>query len=358
MNITFLIGNGFDISLGIKTSYADFYNWYYEQASNKSHIKDFKEHIFSQKGEYWSDFEAGLGKYTENFTVETVNDFFECYSDAQSSLVEYAKRESEALDFESYGDEDFKILSENLLNYYGELSPTERDVFKSIEEKAKRENIKYNFISFNYTNILDLFVEKLSKTPLRSYKDGSIHYATTVNPNVIHAHGFTYEYPILGVNDESQILNKDLLEVPYFKETVIKPFCVKAIGQSWHKKALQTIDNSQVICVLGMSLGATDTQWWTMLLNWLKANASRHIIIYWYTKNPPPKTLTYENLRLIGDVKGSLTNYCNFKESEIISIKERIHVVINTKNVLRLPIKQMHKIHIDVSQEEKAVTNK
>ena len=358
MNITFLVGNGFDISLGIKTSYADFYKWYYEQASNKSHIKDFKEHIFSQKGEYWSDFEAGLGRYTENFTVETVNDFFECYSDAQSSLVEYVKKETESLYFESYSDKDFEYLSKNLLNYYGELSPTEREVFKAIEDTTKKENTHYNFISFNYTNTLDLFVEKLSKKPLRSYKDGSIHYSTTVNPNVIHAHGFTYEYPILGVNDESQISNKDLLEIPYFKETIIKPFCVKALGQSWHKKANQTIENSQVICVLGMSLGATDTKWWITLLNWLKESANRHIIIYWYTKNPPPKILTYKNLRLIGDVKERLTNYCNFNGSEKTRIKERIHIVINTKSVLRLPIRQMHNIHIDVSQEEKAVTIK
>ena len=38
MYITFLIGNGFDINLGLKTSYSDFYDCYKNRASKDSVI--------------------------------------------------------------------------------------------------------------------------------------------------------------------------------------------------------------------------------------------------------------------------------------------------------------------------------
>ena len=63
MNITFLVGNGFDMSLGIDTSYRGFYQWYCEQPSNSDHIEKFKEHIKNDiegDGENWADFEMGL----------------------------------------------------------------------------------------------------------------------------------------------------------------------------------------------------------------------------------------------------------------------------------------------------------
>jgi hypothetical protein len=78
MDITFLVGNGFDIAAGIKTSYRDFYNWYCNQPSASPCIEHFKREIqddVKKGGENWSDFEIGLGKYTSRFDQETVEEF-------------------------------------------------------------------------------------------------------------------------------------------------------------------------------------------------------------------------------------------------------------------------------------------
>lgn len=39
MNITFFIGNGFDLNLGIKTSYSDFCPYFFEHSSDDNIIK-------------------------------------------------------------------------------------------------------------------------------------------------------------------------------------------------------------------------------------------------------------------------------------------------------------------------------
>ncbi|WP_210139047.1 AbiH family protein [Staphylococcus sp. GDY8P156P] len=83
MEITFFIGNGFDLANGLSTSYIDFYNYILKANKEKNilskeniflkEIKDFMEKdddIDVQEGESkyidWSDFEQALGAYTAN----------------------------------------------------------------------------------------------------------------------------------------------------------------------------------------------------------------------------------------------------------------------------------------------------
>ena len=86
MKITFMVGNGFDIGLGIESSYIAFYNWYCKRPSKEEHIQMFKKDIMNDMSrdipadeKTWADFELGLGEYTANFTKETVYKFIVCY---------------------------------------------------------------------------------------------------------------------------------------------------------------------------------------------------------------------------------------------------------------------------------------
>ena len=42
MDVVFLLGNGFDINIGMKTRYCDFYDYYFKQISLNDIIKTFK----------------------------------------------------------------------------------------------------------------------------------------------------------------------------------------------------------------------------------------------------------------------------------------------------------------------------
>jgi len=63
MNITFLIGNGFDRNLGLKTTYSDFIKWYKKTPPKTDILKKFREYI-NDNEELWSAAEEELGKYT------------------------------------------------------------------------------------------------------------------------------------------------------------------------------------------------------------------------------------------------------------------------------------------------------
>lgn len=82
--------------MGIQSSYAKFYEWYYDKTSIVGHINAFRKNIkddvnsnVPDEDKTWADFEVGLGKYTTNFDKKTVEQYLSCLEDAQENIVEY-----------------------------------------------------------------------------------------------------------------------------------------------------------------------------------------------------------------------------------------------------------------------------
>ena len=253
MDITFLVGNGFDIAAGIKTSYRDFYNWYCNQPSASPCIEHFKREIqddVKKGGENWSDFEIGLGKYTSRFDQETVEEFIECYEDAHEKIVQYIEEEHQRFEFVATREE-IAQLSKGILLFYQELSPQEQATIKSIIKKEQSESTQVHFISFNYTNLLQKCINFVSKEPLRQWQYNGYSHQNKVDASIIHIHGISNKYPILGVSDASQIANHELLSVPHFRDIMLKSESVNAIGEFWYQNSENLIKCSRIICIWG-----------------------------------------------------------------------------------------------------------
>lgn len=86
MNLLFVIGNGFDLQLGLPTSYSDFYKYYISRPSQSEVISRLKGEI-SQNQQNWSDLELALGKISANYS--DVDTFCEVYDDIQTELQRY-----------------------------------------------------------------------------------------------------------------------------------------------------------------------------------------------------------------------------------------------------------------------------
>lgn len=343
MRITFMVGNGFDLGLGIKSSYDAFYNWYCKIPSGKPHIQQFKQDIMADMDRNllndertWADFELGLGAYTANFTKETVEEFLDCFEDAQMGIAAYLIEQELAFHSEQYDEKSYITFRKSILNFYEETPDIEKNIIKESLNNTMTEDREVTVISFNYTNSLERVLEKMPDKPLATWTVLGKQYTYRINPNIIHVHGTTTEFPILGVNDDSQIANKELLNTSQFKEMLIKATCVSTLGRLWHDQAEDQIKNSQFICILGMSLGASDAKWWKLIAQWLADNDKRHVIIYWYEKNPPYGVSIFKQIRCISNVKSKLLSYSNLPDAVKERISNHIHVVINTEKFLQL----------------------
>ena len=140
MQITFLVGNGFDIAAGLDTSYAAFYRWYCQQPSPKKHIERFKREIADDVrtgGKNWADFEIGLGQYTSHFTVNHAARFLECYEDAHEMIVKFLELQKDAFDLDHISEEALAFFKDGLLRFYQDLSPQEIRLFEDIMDNDK-----------------------------------------------------------------------------------------------------------------------------------------------------------------------------------------------------------------------------
>ena len=344
LKITVLIGNGLDVSLGIKSSYGDFYKWYCNQKSKVAHIQKFRDDIkedisrdVPDDEKTWSDFELGLGKYTEEFSVDNVSDFVDCLEDAQSSIRDYLHAEQNKFVVGDFTDESVSAFRLNLAKFFAELPEIERDAVQSSLNGARQENKEIQFITFNYTDSIERILENLPNDLFATWNYGSSVYGYKINKTVHHVHGTVNEFPVLGVNDESQIANKQLLDVEQFKDFMIKADNITALGLRWHSVAENHISQSRVVCVFGMSMGASDAKWWKKLAFWMLPNPERHLVLYWYMKDPPNRIQSIKQLKVVNMVKDQFLRYAdNMSVSDKQKIKARIHVVINTKQFLTL----------------------
>lgn len=336
MYITFLVGNGFDIASGLDTSYAAFYNWYCNQPSTSPLVGELKKNIINC-GENWADFEIGLGKYTSSFRHGMEPDFFGCYEDAHEKMIEYIEGEGNQVDFSSL-ESEIEQMKIGLLNFYEELSSQERQAIQSVYRRDRTNDTILQFISFNYTNALDRCVSLLAKEPLNEWTANNVVHTFRVSSSVVHVHGTIDEYPILGVNDKSQIACPDLCQVRQFSEVMIKPESIDAIGRFWHEDARKRIADSSIVCVYGMSLGDSDKIWWQNLMHWLANNRNGHLIIYWYAREKQYSRSILKRNSEIDRVKKRIVSFLEATNAFSEFVQERIHVILNTNNVLKISL--------------------
>lgn len=279
MRITFLIGNGFDINVGLATKYSEFYKYYVDKYPNDLLAKDIDENY-----EFWSDLEMGLGKYTANILPDKEEAFWESEELMENALADYLEEQMSKIQINTE-EKEKEIAGEiqrSLIKFKEEF-PKEQQQFLEQQLRTIRDAIVYSFISFNYTNALDTCVDltkEIIKKDFGNHKaDNGSMYSHVVG-DVLHIHGTTKEELILGVNDVSQIANDTFNENVFYQQCLIKGEANKRLGQNKIQDARNIINSSMIICIFGMSIGETDRMWWEYLGKWLMGSSNRRLVIF------------------------------------------------------------------------------
>ncbi|WP_455061048.1 AbiH family protein, partial [Parvimonas micra] len=165
MKITFLIGNGFDINLGLKTKYSEFLDYYLdskkledikgrklsdEEILKKEHIERFKKYVNDNIEFWWSKGELALGKYTSELSEGEGKRFLDCQRDFANELSKYLQSQEKNIDYEINKEKIIKSLC-NLSNIVNMFPYKIKNQIIKVLDKYKYEDYYYNFISFNYT---------------------------------------------------------------------------------------------------------------------------------------------------------------------------------------------------------------
>jgi len=304
MNIVYLIGNGFDLNLDLKTSYNHFYDYYISLPTENDSkvISDFKKELWSESDK-WSYLEYQLGKYLKKLNADEA---VLLHDHLIEQLSKYIASEEEKYSFD---DKQKNIFREHLNNPFKKLLPEEISELNKYKSQMNNSSPYIRIITFNYTRIIDNFGVDSSA--------------------IEHIHGFTDERMILGVNDFSQIENTELQKNTDVTDRFIKPACNSTYRLGHEQKCQQWITQAQLICLFGLSFGDTDKNWWievgTALQRGCKVIIFEHNPKKTFNKNQGPALIAAED-----KVKDYFLSKTNLDKDSMNSAKKNIYVAYNT----------------------------
>lgn len=313
--ITYLIGNGFDISAGLNTRYSDFYKYMISKyESGECSKNDILENI-KNNSDLWSNLELGLGEYTQEIAddIGKLEKFFDEKFQIDTMLMKYLRIEQERIDWENNNSiqkvrNDF---SKYIYNFYNLFTPVERDEILKI---CSNSNSVYKVISFNYTNVIKKCIDLISNKIELLYLHGSLEKNNA----------------ILGVNDSEQIKND------FFKNSDEMLICMNKleinndIGEYTISKAKSILKNSNIICIYGMSIGDTDKYWWQEIINNLKEGLTEMVIIFSYIPDLNINNRV-KHRRAKKDIQNQLLRYCSDDEQLVDELRSKIKVLCNSE---------------------------
>lgn len=342
MNIVFLIGNGFDLNLGLETSYPKFYDWYYKQDTKIESVQLFKKALTEEKGkriELWRDLELFLGEKSKLF--ESAQDYIDVILDVNDNLSRYISIQNNRL---IKNDEDaVKILTKNLINPGEKIATRSRLTFESFVRRWNGFKWSINIISFNYTDVLERILMNDSTTIIGKNESGDPVYLNSIK----HIHGTIDNTILVGVDNIDQIAKMEFRNNYEVQCKVVKPMGNYSTESMVDEECLNIIDKANLICIFGCSLGPTDETWWRAVKNRIQSDKG-HTLLLLLDYNPKDYDLEGREFD-----RSLITNKVidKFLSKEYADIKGNVLVGLNT------PIFDIGS-HCEIQQIEKKNDNK
>ncbi|MCL2366441.1 MAG: bacteriophage abortive infection AbiH family protein [Oscillospiraceae bacterium] len=307
-NITWIMGNGFDIQLGLETGYKQFYDTYCKIGKeDEDFIQQFKKDLKKNKNsETWADFELAYGKYSDE--CKDAEKYSRIKADVETQLHKYLNDIQESIDWPNLNGMDKNIFYESAIDWMPEIMHiNHNDVI--IPKLQKKPSGVINFLLFNYTNTVHNLLGGKSDNMFNTGKNGTSstlgsYYGVSKFGTVHHVHGNLKGQIILGVDNINQITNTNFCENQDIISEMVKPTQLQDIRDQNPNvdiptdNAIRIINESAIVCVFGASIGETDKTWWKMLADWLNNNDDRLLIIFNYKNIENHSPITREKRRV------------------------------------------------------------
>ena len=262
MNIVYLIGNGFDLNLDMKTKFEHFNDYFLfnPRDGDSPHIKKLKDEIEDDK-ENWSDLEHALGNYLSKLDE---NEAITLHRHLIIHLSKYIAYEEDRCIF---GEGQKSRFWEYLKYPYSNnrLLFAEQNEIDDYSMNFRSHSVDIKIITFNYTRLIEKLSEYVNNTlQIGTQKHNNTLYSINLS-EIEHVHGIADERMILGVNDVSQIANKKLQDKAAVIDRYVKPACNSTYGLMHDEKCQQWIQKANLLCLFGLSFGDTDKKWWELV---------------------------------------------------------------------------------------------
>lgn len=334
MNVTFLIGNGFDLQLGMETGYKSFLKWYIQQPTTDLDIAQFRNYLKNENSEWWSDAEIAMGQYLGQFSDYNIGIYFKNIRDFKLRLSEYLIEENLKYDLandvsviDAFRDFMIKSADDVLL----------RPGILHLNTKKRLTDTYINFVTFNYTDALDRICASVraQNNVLETFSTVNNGIRTRMG-NIYHVHGTLDSSLIMGVDNREQLNSTLITDFSKLSRTLIKPIVNDELGRDEHENAIYKIKDSDYLFFYGLSFGITDKTWWDLIRDRLINNGNCQAIIFARSSDEDLKTIIPEDvLDFVNDKKDDFLRKIGIApgSDHYDSVRKRVFVIRNTKRL-------------------------
>lgn len=316
MNVLYILGNGFDMAQGMKTSYPHFYKYLMETKCSPL-LEQMKKEITADK-KLWSDMEEAFGLYTAN--VNSVSDLENLYFELSDQLQNYLKTENAKFNPSEKQKNKFVL---DFISPQSHLGETDKVRYSDLVNRFG-STYDISVMTLNYTDTLE---KLLTLGPNMDKR---------INPNVyirqvVHVHGRLGDSIIIGVDNEGQIANEKFRNNEDAKDFLVKNQSNYTMKFTRHTTCKNLISNAHLIIMYGVSIGETDARWWKMIGEQFKNRNTLTIIQYLYA----PNEITPTRKQLMGRVerghRNTIMKKMGFKDNEWPEdTNDRLFFIINS----------------------------
>lgn len=300
MNITYLIGNGFDIGLGLKTQYSDFVSKVTNKLENECAIYPAHEkasfdiaikrwllkNLKSKQIEFWHDAEEAFGTLGFSEIEGRSQDVVQhCHVWFQREMWEWVNGKNDLFRLPHLSED---LITKNFLGQLvcGWLGGLPQSVRNTIYRQMASEVVELNFISFNYTNIIEKLLSVFNQN--RQYivapktSRGSIQVMVQIG-DCVHVHGEVspegnLQELVFGVDNGSQILDAAVSSSAENRRRLVKQDYIKYTHAGETERVLDILGGTSFLVTLGHSFGKTDSFWWDKIFNDLSSEIYKVVV--------------------------------------------------------------------------------
>lgn len=288
MNITWIIGNGFDLNLGLQTSYGSFVTKDYLARSEiewpeAKRVLVERTNNLSEIG-LWSDLEALLGAVSDKYDAADEAEV-ELFHDGWEGLLEeletYLAKEDNGFLQAGLSKDEVEEFWNSVVRLGSRLKPKDADIIDIYSSDPHRHT--YSFITLNYTHTIDAFVKaaKRAHNPFDERALAITYRDLAVDP--MHVHGVLAPNRrgeiVMGLSWPTQIANEKLASDSDMLQLWLKDQRNDFYRNRRNEQLKKCIDGSNIVIIYGCSLGESDAYIWKQVCDWITRGVERRLLI-------------------------------------------------------------------------------
>lgn len=317
----YLIGNGFDLDLGIDSSYSTYYrSKYFIDLCNKSPVASYiKDLIEKDYKENWVDFEEAIKIYCINvlgnesamdnerlIKFQNLREFEEHFKEIRNSIADFLSEQASRVDLSITPDTKNSVLiAKEIVDRFERTS--------NLSGGLISENNNVKIITFNYTDTLTKLIEIEARKKWavsNGFGEKFTNNFQKIKDSIVHIHGsLEADNIILGIEDVVDIIPKETFIVR------------KSIHVDYTKFSLGLMSKANNVTIFGHSLGTSDEMYFKKLFTLWKQtpsnNNKRKITIY-HKKDPKQKV--YYNNRILELIEFTTSDFKELNEYKFVEV--------------------------------------